>query len=94
MHISEAFPTIVTTGSKEASSNTTVSTNPSDKGTVYRDADALYAELSDLVNEQFKAWYCHHFHRIGRERVFVLAAQARADGFNKRRLFSHLLKAA
>jgi len=58
----------------------------------YKDIDLLYAELSGLCNSQFKLWYCKEFNRIGRERVLVLASQARADGNDQVKLFSHLLK--
>lgn len=54
--------------------------------------DLLIVELSDLVNSQFKAWYCKMFYRLGRERVMILASKARADGYDKRKYFSKLLK--
>jgi hypothetical protein len=62
------------------------------RGLQYLEADQLFSQFSDLVNDQFKPWYCKHFHRLGRQKTFELAALARADGFNKRRLFSYLLK--
>ena len=34
------------------------------------EADALLNELSDLVNPQFRAWYCKVFYRLGRQRVY------------------------
>ena len=58
------------------------------------DNDKLYELLSDLVNPQFKSWYMKQFYRIGRERVLILASQARADGKKPSRLFSLLLKQA
>lgn len=58
------------------------------------DNDRLYDDLGDLVNPQFRAWYCKSFYRLGKDRVLVLASQARADGNDKRRLFSKLLKQA
>ena len=54
--------------------------------------DELIVELSDLVNPQFKAWYCKKFYALGREHVMVLASKARTDGFDKRKYFSTLLK--
>ena len=56
------------------------------------EADVMFGELSDLVNEQFKPWYCKQFYRLGRKTVEKLASQSRADGFNKAKLFSSLLK--
>lgn len=94
MHISDVLPTIVTTGVNKPSRANTVVTTVIDKGEKFKEADYLFEQFPDLVSEQFKPWYCHHFHRLGRERVFVLASQARADGFDKRKLFSHLLKTA
>jgi len=56
--------------------------------------DELIAELSDLVNPEFKAWYCKTFYKLGREHVMVLASKARVDGYDKRKYFSKLLKGA
>lgn len=58
------------------------------------DNDYLYEQNSDLVNNQFKAWYMKQFYRLGKERVMILAAQARADGKQPAKLFSLLLKKA
>ncbi len=58
------------------------------------DNDYLYMELSDLVNPQFKSWYMKCFYKLGKDRVLTLAAQARADGKQPRKLFSLLLKQA
>ena len=60
--------------------------------TVNNEADIMFSELSDLVNVQFKAWYCKQFYRLGRKEVEKRASQARNDGFNKQKLFSKLLK--
>lgn len=54
--------------------------------------DCLFEDLSDLVNKEFKPWYCKQFYRLGRVKVEKLASQARSDGFNSKRLFSSLLK--
>lgn len=56
--------------------------------------DHLFNQLSDLVNPEFRAWYCKRFYAIGKERVLVLASQARADGKEPRKLFSKLIKNA
>ena len=56
--------------------------------------DQLFRELQDLVNPQFKAWYCKMFYKLGRDKVIVLASLARADGYDQRRYFSKLLKQA
>ena len=58
------------------------------------DNDLLFDELSDLVNPSFRAWYCKQFYKLGNQRVLQLASQARADGKNPKKLFSHLLKRA
>lgn len=63
--------------------------------TNWYDNDRLYEQLSDLVNPQFRAWYCRKFYLIGTQRVLELASQARVDAkVDKRRLFSYLLKKA
>lgn len=56
------------------------------------ETDFIYSDLSDLVNDQYRAWYCSKIHAIGRDRIMILAAQARADGKDKKKLFSHLLR--
>lgn len=58
----------------------------------YLDIDLLYENLSDLVNPNYRLWYCKKFNQIGRERVMILASQARADGKDSIKLFSHLIK--
>jgi len=77
--------TTVTTGNKLNPTVTVV-------GTKYKLADELFDNLSDLVNPEFRAWYCQRFHALGRDKVLVLASQARNDGLNPRKLFSYLLK--
>lgn len=56
------------------------------------EADQLFNMLPNLVNPQFKAWYCQQFYRLTRGRVMELAALAQADGKDPRKLFSYLLK--
>lgn len=63
-------------------------------GKNYFEINILYEDLLDLTNDTFKAWYCKVFYQLGIERVRVLASQARADGKNPKRLFSHLLQEA
>ena len=57
------------------------------------DNDHLFEQLGDLVNEQYRAWYCKMFYTIGKDRVLVLASIARQDSkSNPRGYFSKLLK--
>lgn len=62
------------------------------KGMRGYEADALFEDLSDLTNIEFKRWYCKRFYELGKDRVLVLAGQAKADGGNPKKLFSYLLK--
>lgn len=63
-------------------------------GINWYDNDHLFNQLHDLVNPTFKAWYMREFYRIGKDRVLILASQARTDGKDPCRLFSKLLKHA
>lgn len=56
------------------------------------DNDFLYEDLADLVNDQYRAWYCQSFYKLGKDLSLRLASTARADGKNPRNLFSYLLK--
>lgn len=67
---------------------------PTDTTDIVYDNDRLYSDLSDLVNNQFRAWYCKMFYQLGKDRVLILASQARQDGKHKQKLFSKLLKDA
>lgn len=58
----------------------------------YKEIDMLYEDLKDLCNDQFRLWYCKQFNKIGRDRVLILASQARVDGKDQVKLFSHLLR--
>lgn len=61
----------------------------------YKPVDDLYDQLPDLVNQQFRAWYCQTFHKLGRDHVLKIASIAKADAkVDKRRYFSSLLKIA
>ena len=55
------------------------------------DNDFLFEQLSDLVNPQFRKWYCGIFYRLGKDKVLQLASIARSDGKQPIKLFSYLL---
>jgi hypothetical protein len=55
-------------------------------------SEELFGNLHDLVNEQFKAWYCGRFNRLGCAKVMALANQSRKSGKDSRKMFSYLLK--
>lgn len=75
--------------------NKVTSTDTTDISCTKFDNDVLYAMLGDLVNNDFRKWYCKQFYRLGRDRVLLLASTARADAkTDKRRYFSRLLKNA
>lgn len=54
--------------------------------------DIGLSQFADLMHPDFYAWYCKAWYKIGRERFAVLASQARADGVDRPRLFSSLIK--
>lgn len=83
-------PTTVTTvGNKVTTTVTTVASMDER----YRRTDALYQELSDLVNEQFRYWYYKVFHALGPDKVYQLAAKARQEAkTDQRHYFSRLLQ--
>lgn len=56
--------------------------------------DHLFNQLQDLVNPQFKSWYMREFYRLGKDKVLILASQAKADGREPHKLFSKLIKNA
>lgn len=56
------------------------------------DNDMLYQELESLVNPEFKAWYMKAFYILEKDRVREIAAIAKADGKQPKKLFSYLLK--
>ena len=58
------------------------------------DNDILFNQLSDLVNDTFRAWYCRQFYKLGTQRVLQMASIARADGKYPAKLFSKMLKDA
>lgn len=57
-----------------------------------QEVDQLLSEVADLINPNFKAWYCKRFATLGKESVLRYASQARADGKTPARLFSFLIK--
>lgn len=60
--------------------------------TVGETIDNLIVELQDLINPNFKAWYAKRFYALGKDEVLKRASLARADGFDKRKYFSVLIK--
>ena len=63
------------------------------KNEKYKEIDLLYEDLSDLVNSDFRLWYCKQFNILGREKILRLASEARADAqIDKKKLFSHLIR--
>lgn len=84
-----------TVGDKADVDNSTTETTGLKKldGRKYSDITAVYDDLLEqgLINEKYKAWYCSSFFKIGRERVMILASQAKADGKDPQKLFSHLI---
>lgn len=64
------------------------------EGRKYSDITMLYDDLEKqgLVNGKFKSWYCQQFFKIGRERVQRFASEAKADGKDPQKLFSHLIQ--
>lgn len=85
---------LVSTGIHNVNSTDTTVSTVKERGGKKYDADHLFDQLSDLVNPQFKAWYCKMFYAIGVERVLQLASLARQDGKDSRKYFSHLLRKA
>lgn len=86
---------LVSTGKVNFSLPTdTVDTEPQTNVYTQYDNDHLFNQLSDLVNETFRAWYCRQFYRLGTQRVLQMASIARADGKHPAKLFSKMLKDA
>lgn len=81
---------LLTTGINKV--NSTVTT-VSSKGTNYTKVDDLFNTLNDLVNQQFKAWYCKRFYNLGIDQVMRFAGMARQEAkTDKKKYFSYLLK--
>jgi len=86
---------LVSTGKVNFSLPTdTVDIEPQTNVYTQYDNDHLFNQLSDLVNETFRAWYCRQFYRLGTQRVLQMASIARADGKHPAKLFSKMLKDA
>lgn len=66
------------------------------------DNDYLYEALGDLINHEvnprtgktMRHWYLKCFFAIGKDTALKIASIARADGKDKKRYFSVLLKQA
>lgn len=86
----QSFQQLVSTGTSKYIP-TDISTDTTNKTF---DNDRLYEQLSDLVNPQYRAWYCKMFYKLGKDKVLTLASQARNDGKNPPKLFSHLLRSS
>ncbi len=86
---SQGIKTTDTTGENKFS---TTDTTVKRRGERYFEADAIYDQYSDLVNDRFRSWYCQKFYQLGGRRVAELASLARADGKNAQKYFSYLLK--
>ena len=55
------------------------------------DADYLCEDLSDLIEQKYRLWFIKRFYSLGRDEVLQLAAVAKTDGKNPKRLFAHLI---
>ena len=84
--------TTVPTGRNYISTTDTTVKEGDELKSKYFEADALFDQYQDLVNAEFRKWYCKMFYKIGAERVVQLASLARADGKNPRKYFSYLLR--
>lgn len=66
------------------------------------DNDYLYEALSDVINQEvnprtgmtMRKWYLKCFFIVGKDTVLRIASIARADGRDKKKYFSLLLKQA
>jgi len=81
-------------GQQLVSTGMKLATNPTDSSNNWYENDYLFDQLSELVNPQYKAWYCKQFYRLGKTKVLQLASIAKADGKQPSKLFSLLLKKA
>jgi hypothetical protein len=85
---------IETNADEKAVDKTGTTGNNNLEGRTYGDVSMLFEDLQKqgLVNDQYKGWYCSAFFKLGRDRVQILASQARADGKDPAKLFSHLIQ--
>lgn len=87
--------TIVTTGEELNKPIVTTETivRGKAKDQVGHACDIALEDFSDVICNDFRAWYCKAFYKIGNEKFRILASQARADGNGGgAKLFSYLLK--
>lgn len=80
------------TSSQKSNLNSTDTSLSVDNAGYWNDHYADHV-LSDLVNPQYRKWYCGAFYKLGKARVDALAAQAR-KGNHPQRYFSALIKGA
>jgi hypothetical protein len=89
-------PSVPDVSSVENSKTTegTIGTTGKEKteGKSYAETNLLYNDLKYLANDKFRSWYCKVFFKIGRQRVLILASQAKVDGNDPIKLFAHLLQ--
>jgi len=83
----------VETGYNRLNKTTETVTTESSNGAGFWN-DSLYAEIPDLVNDKFRAWYCDSFYKLGKDRTLGLIKEARQDGKHPARYFSYLIKEA
>lgn len=57
-----------------------------------KQVNILLKDCADLISPAYKDWYARTFYQLPAEVVQSLASQARADGREPAKLFSHLLK--
>lgn len=54
--------------------------------------DLLLQDYSDLIDTRYTPWFAKRFYTLQFDVIHSCASQARQDGKNKQRLFSHLIK--
>lgn len=57
-----------------------------------KQVNILLKDCADLISPTYKDWYARTFYKLPADIVLSLASQARTDGRNPSKLFSHLLK--
>jgi hypothetical protein len=55
------------------------------------EVDKLVADCSDIINPSFKEWYCKAFYKLGADKAYQLAKQARS-GNSPAKYFSFLIR--
>ena len=56
------------------------------------EVDQLLKDCSDLIQPTFAKWYAKSFYSLPPSKILELASQARSDGKQPAKLFSHLVK--